>query len=118
MSSLAVKLFEDRENKGEVTANPEALVRAVLGQDVDCSACDGEAIADAVTEVLFTLDENAPFGLLQRYFVEEYILHGKTKEAIAAEITANIDLLLADLESTSLRFLRNPKNSAPIRELL
>ena len=107
MSKLAVKLFEEQENKKE---NYLPLVKAIFGdKEYDTSLNEDKAFTTDAQEVLYALGESGALGMLQRYFAEEYFLHGKSKEEIGKEIADNIDLLLADLETAAIRFLRRPE---------
>ena len=109
---LAIKLFEERESQKE---NYLPLLAAIFGsKEYDPSLNENGEFAAAVQEMLYAMDESSEFGLLQRYFVEEYFLHGKSKEEIGKEIAAGMDRLLADLETSSIRFLRNPKQAKPL----
>ena len=112
MSKLAVKLFEEREEKKE---NYLPLLNAVFGKnEYDPALNENSEFAAEVQESLYALDQSGAFGLLQRYFVEEYFLHGKSKEEIGKEIAANMELLLSDLENTAIRFLRHPERAKPL----
>lgn len=112
MSKLAVKLFEEREEKKE---NYLPLIQAIFAEsEYDSTLNENKEFTTAVQEVLCQLNESNPFGALQRYFVEEYFLHGKSKEEIDMEIAANMELLLSDLENTAIRFLRHPKQAKPL----
>ena len=104
MSSLAIKLYNEREDKQD---NAAPLLKAIFGEAYNADAEANELL----TEALMELDESGPFGLLQRYYVEEYFLHGKSREQIGQEIADNMDLLLLDLERSSIRFLRRPAQS-------
>ena len=109
MSKLAVKLFEEQENKKE---NYLPLVKAIFGnKEYDASLNENKVFIADAREALFALDESGAFGMLQRYFAEEYFLHGKSKEEIGKKIAENMDLLLADLETTSVRFLCHPEQA-------
>ena len=107
MSMLAIKLFNEREEKED---NVGPLLRAIYGEERNAS----EEAAVFLDKALMELDESNPFGLLQRYFVEEYFFHGKSKEQIGQEIADNMALLLNDLEHNSIRFLRR---APQVREL-
>ncbi len=107
MSKLAVKLFDERENKNE---NYLPLLQAIFTEgEYDPALNENKEFSAAVQESLCQLNESNPFGALQWYFVEEYFLHGKSKEEIGKEIAENIDLLLEDLETAAVRFLRRPE---------
>lgn len=115
MSDLAVKLFEESEKNEPVREDYLPLLCAVFGADEFDPALNQNAdFADEVSEVLMELDDNGPFGLLQRYFVEEYFLHGKSKADIGKEIATNMELLLKDLENSAVRFLRHPQRAKPL----
>lgn len=112
MSKLAVKLFEEREEKKE---NYLPLLNAVFGMnEYDPALNENPEFAEDVENALYALDQSGAFGLLQRYFVEEYFLQGKAKEEIGKEITAHMDLLLNDLEVSAIRFLRHPERAKPL----
>ena len=86
MSKLAVKLFEEQENKKE---NYLPLVKAIFGdKEYDASLNEDKAFVADVQEVLYALGESDALGMLQRYFAEEYFLHGKSKEEIGKETAA------------------------------
>lgn len=106
MSRLATKLFEENTSNEE---NYGSLIAAVLGNRVN--VIESPELVEDVNDILFDLCESNPFGSLQMYFLREYFLCGKAREEIGTEITKNINLLLADLESSSLRFLRHPAQS-------
>jgi hypothetical protein len=113
MSKLAVKLFEEREEKKE---NYLPLIQAIFAEsEYDSTLNENKEFTTAVQEVLCQLNESNPFGALQRYFVEEYFLHGKSKEEIGKEIAANMELLLSDLENTAIRFLHHPERAKPLQ---
>lgn len=115
MSDLAVKLYEEKEKNEPVREDYLPLLRAVFGADeFDPALNDNTDFADEVSDVLMELDDNGPFGLLQRYFVEEYFLHGKSKADIGNEIATNMELLLKDLENSAIRFLRHPQRTKPL----
>ena len=115
MSDLAVKLYEESEKNEPVREDYLPLLCAVFGADeFDPALNDNTDFADEVSDVLMELDDNGPLGLLQRYFVEEYFLHGKSKDEIGKEIAANMELLLKDLERSAIRFLRHPDRSRPL----
>lgn len=112
MSKLAVKLFEEREEKKE---NYLPLLNAVFGMnEYDPALNENPEFAEDVENALYALDQSGAFGLLQRYFVEEYFLHGRTKREIEMDIFAYLDLLVEDLENTAIRFLRHPKQAKPL----
>lgn len=112
MSKLAVKLFDERENRSE---DYLPLIQAILAEGkYDPSLNENKEFSAAVQESLCQLNESNPFGALQWYFVEEYFLHGKSKEEIGKEIAAHMDLLLSDLETTAIRFLRHPEQAKPL----
>ena len=116
MSKLAVKLFEERETAKE---NYLPLVSAVFGEGIYDPALNENAEFTANTQdALCALGENGSFGLLQRYFAEEYFLHGKSKEEIGKEIAENMDLLLADLETAAIRFLRRPEQAKELAKYI
>jgi hypothetical protein len=115
MSDLAVKLFEESEKNEPVREDYLPLLRALFGaNEFDPALNQNADFADEVSDVLMELDDNDPLGLLQRYFVEEYFLHGKSKADIGKEIAANIELLMKDLETSAVRFLRHPDRSRPL----
>lgn len=115
MSDLAVKLYEESEKNEPVREDYLPLLCAVFGADeFDPALNDNTDFADEVSDVLMELDDNGPLGLLQRYFVEEYFLHGKSKDEIGKEIAANMELLLKDLENSAVRFLRHPQRAKPL----
>lgn len=111
MSKLAVKLFEERENQNE---DYLPLLQAIFGKECDPALNENKEFCDAVQDVLCQLNESNPFGALQWYFLEEYFLHSKSKEEIGKEIAAHMDLLLSDLETTAIRFLRHPEQAKPL----
>lgn len=112
MSKLAVKLFEEREEKKE---NYLPLIQAIFAEsEYDSTLNENKEFTTAVQEVLCQLNESNPFGALQRYFVEEYFLHGRSKREIEMDIFTWLDLLVEDLENTSIRFLRHPKQAKPL----
>ena len=112
MSKLAVKLFEEREEKKE---NYLPLLNAMFGKnEYDPALNENLDFAAEVRESLYALDQSGAFGLLQQYFIEEYFLHGKSKEEIGKEIAAHMELLLNDLENISIRFLRHPEQAKPL----
>ena len=107
MSKLAVKLYEGKENEKE---NYLPLVNAVFGEGTYDPALNENAEFTAnAQDALCALGENGAFGMLQRYYVEECLLQGRSKEEIGKEIADNIDLLLEDLETAAVRFLRRPE---------
>lgn len=115
MSDLAVKLYEESEKNEPVREDYLPLLCAVFGADEFDPALNQNAdFADEVSDVLMELDDNGPFGLLQRYYVEEHFLHGKSKADIGKEIANNMELLLQDLERSAIRFLRHPDQSRPL----
>ena len=115
MSDLAVKLYEESEKNEPVREDYLPLLCAVFGADeFDPALNDNTDFADEVSDVLMELDDNGPFGLLQRYYVEEHFLHGKSKADIGKEIANNMELLLQDLERSAIRFLRHPDLSRPL----
>lgn len=115
MSDLAVKLFEETEKNEHVREDYLPLLRSLFGDnEFDPALNDNTDFASEVSDVLMELDDNGPFGLLQRYFVEEYFLHGKSKADISQEIAAHMELLLKDLETGAVRFLRHPDRSRPL----
>lgn len=116
MSKLAIKLFKERESKNN---DYVSLIRGIfIGSELDPALNQDPEVAAAVEDAMYALDMNGTFGLLQRYFVEEHILHGKSKEEIGKELVANINLLVHDLEVSSLRFLRHPKCSRPLANII
>ena len=113
MSKLAVKLYEKRDAAME---NYVPLVNAVFGEGAYDPGLTGNAEYTAkAQEALYALGESGAFGMLQRYYAEEYFLHGKSKEEIGKEIAENIDLLLSDLETAAVRFLRHPEHAKLLR---
>lgn len=115
MSKLAVKLFEKREASEPVRENYLPLLCALFGaNELDPALNENPDFSEEVSDILPELDDNGPFGLLQRYFVEEHFLHGKSKADIGKEIASNMDLLLQDLENSALRFLRHPRLAKPL----
>jgi hypothetical protein len=113
MSALAITLFENREDKND---HYQPLVRAIFPEaEYDSALDENREFTAAVQDVLCELNESNPFGALQWYFVEEYFLHGKSKEEIGKEIAENMDLLLKDLEISAIRFLRRPAQSRMLR---
>lgn len=112
MSKLAVKLFEERENQNK---DYLPLLQALFGKECDPALNENKEFCDAVQDVLCQLNESNPFGALQWYFVEEYFLHGKSKEEIGKEIAKNMDLLLSDLEAAAIRFLRRPEQASTLK---
>lgn len=107
MSKLAVKLFNER-NPGKENYLP--LVNAVFGEGTyDPALNENAEFTTNAQDALCALGESGAFGMLQRYFAEEYFLQGKSKEEIGKEIADNIDLLLEDLETAAVRFLRRPE---------
>ena len=106
MSHLIYKLSAEQTGTPE---NYENLVAAIFGDGAYPQ--DNAQLSQAVNDVLCDLRESNPLGALQTYFVEQYFLCGKSKEAIGKEIADNMELLLSDLERTSLRFLRHPARS-------
>ncbi len=116
MSKLAVKLFEEREPAKE---NYLPLVNAVLGEGTyDPALNEDSDFAANAQNALCELGESGALGLLQRYFAEEYFLHGKTKEEIGMKIADNIDLLLSDLETAAVRFLRRPEQAKELAKYI
>ena len=113
MSHLADKLFQERETQKE---NYIPLLKTLFGTDreYDPAVNENTALRDAVEDALYELDMDSPIGALQRYFVEEYYLHGKSKEEIGKAIAENMDLLLADMDSYIHRFLRHPSRGKAI----
>ena len=90
MSKLAVKLFEEREEKKE---NYLPLINAVFGKnEYDPALNENPEFAAEVQDSLYALDQSSAFGLLQCYFVEEYFLHGKSKEEIFAALNAGYEI--------------------------
>ena len=81
----------------------------------NCLKNENKEFTTAVQEVLCQLNESNPFGALQRYFVEEYFLHGRSKREIEMDIFPWLDLLVEDLENTSIRFLRHPEQAKPLQ---
>lgn len=119
MSVLAIKLFEERDKQPEVSADYLPFVRALFGDKEWNPGVNGDpAVAEAVEDALCALNESNPMGALQWYFMEEYYLHGKSREQIGKEIAENMELLLRDLEMESIRFLRHPANGKPLRDSL
>jgi hypothetical protein len=47
--------------------------------------------------------------------VEEYFLHGRSKREIEMDIFTWLDLLVEDLENTSIRFLRHPERAKSLQ---
>ena len=119
MSKLAVELFEERENEERNVPRMDnylPLLRALFGEEnYDPSLNKNANFQIEVEKALLEMGESNPFGLLQKYFVEEYFLQGKTKEEIGKEITAHMDLLLNDLEVSAIRFLRHPERAKPLQ---
>lgn len=110
MSLLTCKLHEERENRPQVEKDYIPFACAVFGRYTYDSAMNQDAaLADEVEDVLYALDMSNPFGALQRYYMEERYLHGKTNEEIKAALVDHMDLLLKDLERASIRFLRHPE---------
>lgn len=118
MSKLAVQLYKERGKSGRkvpVMDDYLPLLNAVFGMGEYDPTLNGNAkFQIEVEHALMKLGDNNPYGLLQQYFVEEYFLQGKSKEEIGQEIVRHIDLLLSDLESSALLFLRHPDRSRPL----
>ncbi len=118
MSKLAVKLVEERANKEQKVPHMDnylPLLCALFGEGTyDPSLNKNANFQIEVEKALLELGESGAFGMLQHYFVEEYFLQGKTKEAIGKEIAEHMDLLLSDLENTAIRFLRHPERAKPL----
>ena len=107
MSKLAVKLYEGKEIEKE---NYVPLVNAVFGEGTyDPALNENTDFAANAQDALCALGENGALGMLQRYYVEQRLLQGRSKEEIGKEIADNIDLLLEDLETAAVRFLRRPE---------
>ena len=116
MSKLAVKLYEGKENEKE---NYVPLVNAVFGEGTyDPVLNENTDFAANVQDTLCALGENSALGMLQRYFAEEYFLQGKSKEEIGKAIAENMDLLLEDLETAAVRFLRRPEYSKELAKYI
>ena len=118
MSKLAVQLYKERGKsgrKGPVMDDYLPLLNAIFGMGEYDPALNKDAHFQIEVEyALMKLGDSTPYGLLQQYFVEEYFLQGKSKEEIGKEIAANMDLLLSDLESSAIRFLRHPERAKPL----
>lgn len=116
MSKLAMKLLNEREVRN---ADYMALLRGIFsGVDPNLALNQDPKLAAAMEDAMYELDMHGAFGLLERYFVEEYYFRGKSKEEIGKELAANINLLVDDLEVSSLRFLRHPKCSRPLANFI
>lgn len=119
MSKLAVKLVEERANKEQKVPHRDnylPLLCALFGEkNYDPSLNMNANFQIEVEKALLELYESGTFGMLQHYFVEEYFLQGKSKEAIGKEISEHMDLLLSDLENTAIRFLRHPGRAEPLQ---
>ena len=115
MSMLAVKLVEERANKKQNVYRMDnylPLLCALFGEGTyDPSLNKNANFQMEVEKALLDLGESGTFGMLQYYFIEEYFLQGKSKKEIGKEITKHMDLLLSDLETTAIRFLRHPARS-------
>lgn len=119
MSVLAIKLFEERDKQSAAPADYLPFVRALFGdKEWDPGINEDPAVAEAVEDALCALNESNPTGALQWYFMEEYYLHGKSREQIGKEIAENMELLLRDLETEAIRFLRHPVNGKSLRDSL
>lgn len=116
MSKLAVKLFEERD---PVKDNYLPLVNAVFGEGTyDPALNENAKFTGSAQNALCALGENGDFGMLQRYFAEAYFLQGKSKEEIGKEIAENLDLLLEDLETAVVRFLRRPEQAKELANFI
>lgn len=115
MSKLAVKLVAERANKERKVPHMDnylPLLCALFGEGTyDPSLNKNANFQIEVEKALLELGESGTFGMLQHYFVEEYFLRGKPKEEIGKEIAAHMDLLLSDLETAAIRFLRRPEQA-------
>jgi hypothetical protein len=118
MSNLGIKLMENRENMPPQEEKYEKLLRALYAEDVCVPGDAKEEVGEIIREGLMDLTEKEKFGVLMRYYIEEYFIHGKSKNEIAQEIIQNIDLLLEDLGERSIRFLRHPRYSRAIKECI
>lgn len=116
MSKLAAKLFEERKPE---TENYLPLISAVFGDGAfDPVLNDNAEFATKAQDALCAMGESSAFGMLQRYYAEEYFLHGRSKEEIGKTIADNIDLLIEDLETTAVRFLRRPEYSKELAKYI
>ena len=116
MSLLASKLFEEREEK---KANYLPLLCNIYGNDdYDPALNENEAVSAMANDNLCSLAESNPLGGLQMYVLEEYFLHGKSKEEIGKEIADNMDLLLTDLINPALRYLRHPDRAKALHSIV
>ena len=116
MSKLAVKLFDEKDFGKE---NYLPLVSAVFGEGTyDSNLNENADFTANAQDALCALGESGVFGMLQRYFAEEYFLRGKSKEEIGKEIAENMDLLLEDLETAAIRFLRRPEQAKELAKYI
>ncbi len=122
MSKLAVKLYQERVGKRKNVPSMDdyqPLIDAVFGEGkYDPSLGKNAKFQIEVEKSLMELDENGALGILQRYYVEECLLQGRSKEQIGKEIADNIDLLLADLETAAVRFLRRPEQAKELAKYI
>ena len=109
MTELAIQLFEESEALGKREEELARLYRAVSAEknDARCAAFlkDEKAVGDMLC-ALNALDENGRLGALERWIIEELYLYGRSRDELAAQIGAHLDLLIKDLDHASLRDLR------------
>ena len=105
MSSLAVKLYKDREGRQQ-EENPIALFEAIFGP-LPANAISWEAV-DQMQETLFEMGDTGPYGLLQRYVLEEHYLYGKTLDSIAEDFAKHIGTFVNELNTAGIRWLQHP----------
>ena len=113
MSSLAVKLYKDREGRQQ-EENPIALFETIFGP-LPANAVSWEAV-DRLQETLYELDDEGPYGMLQRYVLEEHYLHGRSLDSIAEDFISHIGALLKDLNTSGVRWLQHPSRVEKIFE--
>ena len=117
---VAMKLYEERENRPQTEPRYDRLVEAWFGQgnfDAAAAAKDPKVINE-ITESLETLGQDNWFGLLQQYVVEERFLYGKTDKEIADQISRHTELLVQQLLNKSLRQLRHPNMGKPVAQAM
>lgn len=113
MSSFAIKLYEERE-KNQQKDDHLALFEVIFGPLPE-EAISWEAV-DRLQETLYELDDEGPYGMLQRYVLEEHYLHGRSLDSIAKDFISHIGAFLADLNTSGVRWLQHPGRVGKIFE--
>lgn len=107
MSKFAVTLFDQRQDRTEQQPDVNALAQAVYSQPISKNA-------PLLPLLLSELDHGGDSGLLQRYVLEEHYLYGRSIEDIAQDFAKLSKLLVEDLHTEGVRWLRHPNRAKAI----